>query len=162
MDFRKYVYHGSGVPHSSFSVNADDYKKLQDILINGDFNINYITAEFADFADSLNGEYNIILLSNIYDYVSLDTYLNTVSDLYYTHLSDNGTIQINYDFGYDNACGDFSQIIEIELGKYLNGGIHTPKFFSHGCHHYVTKEPILEFANLELSSDETKKMRAII
>jgi len=72
----------------------DSYEKLQDILRSGDYKLNYITADIADFPKELNGKYDLILLSNVVDYCNLETFNDVVEELYANNLNVGGYMQL--------------------------------------------------------------------
>lgn len=84
--------------NSVFYVNNHLYKMLQDKLINGDYNINYITCDYNDFSKLLDGKYDVIMLSNIFDYCDDNNFANTLKRLYKNNLNAGGKIQYHYDF----------------------------------------------------------------
>lgn len=84
---------------TSFYKDIDEYLRLQKILNEGNFNLNFKTAEYKDFPESLGGNYNFIYLSNIYDYVDYDDYFAVVNKLIDNNLAPNGRLLLQYDFG---------------------------------------------------------------
>lgn len=78
----------------------EDYYKLRQKLEH--FKINYVYSEFNDFASKINQKYDIILLSNIYQYVAsrdgIDAFTEVVNNLYENYLNNGGKIQIHYQF----------------------------------------------------------------
>ena len=82
-----------------FFSSEEAYNKLKHILDDGKYKLNVINAEFSDFPKHANGEYDLILLSNILmfhsEYVS-DTveFVNVVKKLYRNHLKEGGQIQV--------------------------------------------------------------------
>ncbi len=96
---------------SSFFNSPECYKKLQRRLREGAYNIEFITAEFFDFAKQAFGTYDTILLSNVYKYVSNRRFGIVVSDLYENHLRDGGVMQLHYEFGDTPTakCTDFKK-----------------------------------------------------
>lgn len=84
-------------PKTDFLYSEEVYKKLQEILTNGDFELDFEIAEFNDFPEVLTETYDAILLSNIFQYVNPDDYVRVVFALQ-EKLNPEGTIQLNYDF----------------------------------------------------------------
>ncbi|MBQ8430348.1 MAG: hypothetical protein IJX26_00165 [Clostridia bacterium] len=89
--------------YSEFFENEKAYNKLKDILLKEDFIVNYIISDISEFAENLNGKYDIILLSNIYKYVQRPeskkrAFFETIKKLYNNHLNNNGTIQVTYNY----------------------------------------------------------------
>ncbi|MBE5735764.1 MAG: DUF3419 family protein [Clostridiales bacterium] len=86
---------------SSEFYKFENYKKMQNVLKSGDYNLSFITAELSEFPMKLDGKYDSILLSNIYDYIydSLDSekFEKTIIKLYNDNLSEDGMIQVYYD-----------------------------------------------------------------
>lgn len=80
----------------------ESYNKLQDYLNNKKYKINYITSEFENFPQKLNGKYDLILLSNICDYFN-DTnsskgpqeFIDVVKKLFENNLSEIGAMQVS-------------------------------------------------------------------
>lgn len=83
---------------SKFYKDEESYKKLQKILHRGNYKVNFITAKFSDFADEVDGKFDLILLSNICKYVNADEYVDVVNSLYDDHLKSGGKIQLHYDY----------------------------------------------------------------
>lgn len=79
-----------------FYKNIDDYYKLQEILRKKDFDLTFKLSEYEDFSDTLEGKFDIILLSNIVDYKNLKKFEDGLYNLYHKNLNKNGTIQVNY------------------------------------------------------------------
>ena len=84
--------------NSDFYMYPTKYSELQKILQKEDFQIIYKTAEFNDFVDSADDQYDAILLSNIQRYTKHKTFQNVVHDLYANHLNPNGCIQLHYSY----------------------------------------------------------------
>ena len=80
-----------------FYNNSEDYEKLQNLLIDNNFKINFIISDITEFPSKLKGKFDYIFLSNIYDYVDKDVILNVIHKLYYK-LKINGEIQYHYTF----------------------------------------------------------------
>ena len=84
-------------PKTDFLYNEKVYGLVQEILKKQDFELDFKIAEFNDFPKVLNGCYDAILLSNIFQYVNEDDYIRVVRELQ-EKLNSNGKIQLNYDF----------------------------------------------------------------
>ena len=64
------LQHNAGLKaDSEFYKDRETYNKLQNILNNEDYSINYINATFENFPDKLEGKFHTILLSNVYNYI---------------------------------------------------------------------------------------------
>ena len=74
------------------------YEKLQQLLQNKQYSLNFINAEFTDFSKKLDGTFDIILLSNIADYVDVVPYLDEVMNLFEKKLNPGGVMQLQYYF----------------------------------------------------------------
>lgn len=72
----------------------DMYNDIQQKLRNGDYKLNYIVADIADFPKELKGKYDLILLSNVVDYCNYKTFTNTVEQLYANNLNIGGYMQL--------------------------------------------------------------------
>ena len=83
---------------SIFYKDKSAYKKLQEIIENHDYKLNFITEEFSNFSSAIAGKFDIILLSNIRRYVGDLPFIQTVNNLYKYHLNNNGIIQLHYDY----------------------------------------------------------------
>lgn len=92
----------------AFSYEKINYDKLRNKLLNNDYKINYIFANYEEFPKVLKEKYNLILLSNIKDYYYNyedifthkqinrgDLYYNVLRKLYNNNLEAEGLIQIN-------------------------------------------------------------------
>lgn len=100
-DFK--IFHSiiNNLPHTEFSEfyhSKDAYEKLKNILFAGDFKLKYITSRLEDFPSRLNEKYDVILLSNIYDYVSRLKFNPVLKSLYKNNLKSGGVIQFQYLF----------------------------------------------------------------
>lgn len=95
------------VGNCDFYNDSFDYNYLRRKLIEGDFRIKYIVAEFSEFPDKLTGEYDVISLSNIYDYVNPKEHKRVVESLFDNHLKRGGCIHIEYDL--NRAISDESK-----------------------------------------------------
>lgn len=84
-------------PKTDFLYNEEIYTKLQEILRNQDYSLDFQIAEFNDFPEVLTGSYDAILLSNIFQYVNPNDYIRVVFELQ-NKLNPGGKIQLNYDF----------------------------------------------------------------
>ena len=84
-------------PKTDFLYSKEIYEKLQEILTNHDFELDFQIAEFNDFPEVLNDTYDAILLSNIFQYVNPNDYVRVVFALQ-EKLNPDGKIQLNYDF----------------------------------------------------------------
>ena len=84
-----------GYQYSEFYNNERCYNKLKKKLLKGDVKINYIFAEFRDFPEETQKKYDVILLSNIKDYIHDDTeFSDVVEKLYRKRLNWGGMIQV--------------------------------------------------------------------
>lgn len=106
----------------------NQYNQLQAKLLQNNYNIDYVYSEFDEFANNLEGTFDAIILSNIYDYVDDEEFATHVRKLYDTKLNPGGKIQAQYelvgkagetlvenlsdlDFEKFDATGDFVWII---------------------------------------------------
>lgn len=89
------------LPHTEFSEfyhSKEAYKKLQAILRAKDYKLSYIVSRLEDFPKRLPEKYDVILLSNIYDYVFKPKFKSILNKLYQTNLKNGGVIQFQYFF----------------------------------------------------------------
>ena len=84
--------------YSIFYKDKTAYSKLQKIIAQEDFKINYINEEFSKFHETVDGKFDIILLSNIRRYVGDVAYLINVKNLYKKHLNKGGIMQLHYEY----------------------------------------------------------------
>ena len=84
-------------PKTDFLYNEEVYTILQELLKKRDFEIDFQIAEFNDFPEVLTETYDAILLSNIFQYVNKQDYVNVVVALQ-DKLNPGGKMQLNYDF----------------------------------------------------------------
>ncbi len=92
----EYTHHKKG---SKFYGNEEDYNKAKEAISKTKFN--FITAEFAEFTEVLKdkGKFDLILLSNIFDYIEDNkVFTKVVKSLYDNHLAKNGAMQVDYVF----------------------------------------------------------------
>ena len=84
--------------HSSFYNNEQKYNKLQSLLNKNDLKLSFIAAELQDFPKILTNKYDMIYLSNIYDYCDESQFEAIISKLHDNNLNRNGLFFVNYDF----------------------------------------------------------------
>lgn len=89
---------GCFITDSLFYNNRYYYDKLQEILRSNDYKIQYINDTFKNFPDILKDKYGAIILSNIYDYIDQDEFMEVVEKLYTNNLEKDGTMQVYYNF----------------------------------------------------------------
>lgn len=101
-----YIYyricHDYAEKSSTFYKNSFAYKKLQNILLKGDYNLTFINSDVFDFDNKLDDKYDNILLSNIMTYCNYNKYSKFLSRLSDLKLNPNGEIQYNYKYGIAN------------------------------------------------------------
>ena len=83
-----------GYVYSSFYRDSEDYKKMKNILKEGDFKLSFVYDELFNFPNEIKTKFDLILLSNIYDYVQDDLFFKTLENLYLNNLETGGAIQI--------------------------------------------------------------------
>jgi len=89
---------------SAFYDNKDNYQRLQQLLRGKNFE--YIQAELSDFPQKLKDKYDLILLSNVYDYVDHYAFYNVVKELEKNNLNNGGVMQLHYLFGLFDCLED--------------------------------------------------------
>ena len=112
--------------HSLFYTSKSIYNKLQSALNNEDINISFVTSLLQDFPKALNKKYDLIYLSNIYDYYKgeeSEQFETTIDKLYKKHLKDNGIIIANYSF--NKSIKDAPK----QLGKHMLEHKEVTRFF---------------------------------
>jgi len=80
--------------------SQENYNKLQDILRKGYFTLNFIRSDISNFDEVLDGKFDVIMLSNIYDYVDHYNFCRHAKDLYNSRLNPGGVMQVDYSFSY--------------------------------------------------------------
>ena len=129
--------------NSSFYVNSDDYYRLQEKLINNDFELNVINAELRKFVDATSSKYDFIFLSNIYDYFAMraasdmygqgpNEFTSAVKSLYDERLKSGGIMEVTSrdhryfdEYGeYMNYLTDFLQDLGGEILTINNAGMN--------------------------------------
>ena len=78
------------------------YDFLQESLQKKDFDLRFETAEFNEFPEVINDKCDVIMLSNIQQYVNPQDYINVVNKLYDEKLNEGGKIQLSYTFSRAN------------------------------------------------------------
>lgn len=86
----------------NYIASKDNYLKLQEFLRKGDYKINFARADVSRFNEVLEGTFDVILLSNIYDYVDHYNFVKYVKELYNNKLNPGGLIQVHYAFVHDD------------------------------------------------------------
>ena len=87
---------------SEFYINENAYNMLKNILLENNFKLEYKIADLFNFPNELKGQYDLILLSNINNYMTSESntlkFRETIKKLYENNLSQDGTIQVDYEF----------------------------------------------------------------
>lgn len=79
---------------SKFYRDKNEYDKLQKVLREGDFKINYIVGNYSDFPKLLNGKFSFMSFSNISDYYEKEgDFINPLISMYNNNLEEGGVIQ---------------------------------------------------------------------
>ncbi len=86
-----------GREYHSYYTSEDAFNRVKSNLLNCKVNIEI--AELEDFPDVAEGQYDLIMLSNIFDYVKNDTFFSVLRELNDEHLLDTGEIQAYYTLG---------------------------------------------------------------
>ena len=86
--------------YSDFYVKPECYARLKERLLDDDYKLEVINAEFSDFNKHFDGKYDLVMFSNVYQYISLRKFGKVALPLCANHLTDNGVVQLHYDFGY--------------------------------------------------------------
>lgn len=125
---------------SEFYLNPLAYLKMQQILKNGDYKINYITAEFSDFPEMLQDKsFELITLSNVYQYLPKETFKTVVDSLYKNNLSEGGKLQIAYFYQSPGIKNYFTFKKLFKHLKYLKLALPDPEADNHYA--YVAVKP---------------------
>lgn len=117
--------------HSSFYKNKYVYNRLQSFLNKNDINISFITAELQEFPSVLKNRYDIIYLSNIFDYYKGEKsglFIEVLNKLYKNNLEVNGNIFVNYSFNEKieeslQRIGDY-KINHVQVNRFADGDIN--------------------------------------
>ncbi|MBE5735765.1 MAG: DUF3419 family protein [Clostridiales bacterium] len=88
---------GTFYSNSDFYKFKSSYNYLQKLLRDNNFNVNYICSDLRNFVHDLDGTFDTIILSNIYDYEDGDVFATIVRDLYDNKLNPGGKIQAHYE-----------------------------------------------------------------
>ena len=101
----------AGKKESNFYVDEEGYNRLKENLKN--CKVNFELAEFSEFPEVAQGKYDLIMLSNIYDYAKGMVFFSVLENLNNNHLTDDGYIQAHYTFGEkESVCEDFMTSLE--------------------------------------------------
>ena len=126
-------------PSCEFYVNKKEYKKMQELLRRGEYNLNFINADFTDFPEVLKEKYDTILLSNVCRYVREEKFAEVVNRLYENNLVDGGNMQLHYSFSrfvdivytlnaFKKYCSNLDvKTITKNLGVNMMYAVHKPK-----------------------------------
>lgn len=129
--------------NSVFYKDEEAYYDLQDKLLDGDYDLNIIVGDLRKFVNVTEGKYDLILLSNIFDYFSMhastdmngkgpEEFYLAVKNLYDYRLNDNGVIEVTsrdrrYDneyMDYMNGLLDFLETLKGEVFDIKNAGMN--------------------------------------
>ena len=77
----------------------ENYQKLQNILKTKKIKTNFVVADYFDFPEVLSEKYDVILLTNLYIYLRMQTekgesFFETLAKLYKNNLNDGGLVQV--------------------------------------------------------------------
>ena len=122
---RKFFFHAiysgdmsgfnNGEMANDYYTNLEDYAKLQNALKT--VFINYVTDTLDKIGDFIfKKQYDLILLSNVSDYVKRREFIQIIDMLYKRNLKKDGHMQINY-FFYDEMLDDYLMSIGRHLKK---------------------------------------------
>lgn len=103
--------------------NKTFYNVLQDALNNKEFELDIKTAEFNDFPAAIEDKCDVILLSNIQQYVNRQDYVKVINKLYNNNLNPEGIIQLSYTFSKANLnkpAIDLSELFKSLFTKMQN------------------------------------------
>jgi len=89
---------GYDVRGSEFYKRRFKYNRMQKILNKNDYKITYIVSDLEGFSDNLKGKYDLIMLSNIFDYVDTTPFFEVINKFKDNNLEEGGVVQILYDF----------------------------------------------------------------
>jgi len=102
IDVMHNMLHATSLGVEGYYRNKDEYERLQKVLRAGDYKLTYKIADIGDFPRRLDGRYDYIGLSNVYNYMSSlsskRTFNSAVQKLYDKHLNPSGIIQVHYEF----------------------------------------------------------------
>lgn len=101
---------------SSYYKDEQAFIKLKEKLKST--NITYIDAKFKDFPTKVQGKYDLIMLSNIFDYTRNGKFKHIVNQLYTNNLNTGGQIQIQYDLDVRWNMKDVALIPDLFRGKH--------------------------------------------
>ena len=119
---------------STFYKDEKAYLKLQNILNNNDYTINFINEEFANFHLSSKEKYDLILLSNIKRYVKNEAFTETVNGLFKNNLKSGGIIQLHYEY-----FNPFKKIPQSFKNLFPNKKIYGYGFKNHHFAYFMQK-----------------------
>ena len=86
-----------GEEENIFYNNSKDYEKLQNLLKENNFSLQFITSDIEDFSKKLKGKFDYIFLSNIFPYVDREIMIEAIKQLY-KKLNPKGEMQYEYTF----------------------------------------------------------------
>ena len=108
--------------------------ELQQYVIEIDkYNLNIIPAEFEDFPTVANGTYDIVLLSNVKDYVTRwkgdDLFYRVAAKLYKKNLNPGGVMELQTSVSFFHDIKDtelvrFANKLNAKKRKLLNAGLY--------------------------------------
>ena len=86
-----------GRKDNNYYVNKAGFNKLKKNLPN--CKVDFKLADFEEFPDVADGQYDLIMLSNIFDYSLSTVFFSVLEELNDNHLTEDGLIQAHYTFG---------------------------------------------------------------
>ena len=98
--FHTPCYYYNTPEENLFYNNEEDYLKLKKLLIENNYNLKIINADITEFPSLLQGKFDYIFLSNIYEYVDKSIMIPIIKKLY-KKINKGGAIQYYYTYGTD-------------------------------------------------------------
>ena len=124
---------------SDFYRDENAYNNLKEKL--KDAKISYIVSEFKDFPEDISDSYDIMLFSNIFDYMysnkDLKSFRATANQLYNNHLNKNGKIHLSYSF--TNKKNNTLENLFEDLSDKITRRTHNHIDYSYYLHKDITK-----------------------
>lgn len=102
------------------------FEALKEKLLANDYQVSFINAELGDFSKKANGEYDLILLSNIIDYFSSAKeekyFKKVIKNLYEDNLKPDGLLQITSSLTQRNEAYRIMSELGLDYFRVENGG----------------------------------------
>lgn len=134
------IHHAWPHKNDGFTESSEVYEKLKKNLKTA--KISFKTAELNEFSRHIKGKFDLILLSNIYDYYNCEflgklKFKHIAKSLYKNNLADGGILQVEYEF----PISDNSELLKTFKDENIQKLLVCPEM---AHYNYILKKPLFD------------------